>query len=84
MDNMMTKSEQFHPFDKNKRMNWNILIPGTSNFSHMDMENSWCLMLNTKTGVVFMKRASEVSLMEWNQAASSAAVIAVANESECF
>ena len=77
-------NHQYHPFDKSKKMNWNIWIPGVTSLSHLSMDGSWCLMLDRKTGNVYTKKAKNVDIMEWNQAAGHAAVMAVAHEKECF
>lgn len=74
----------FNPFDLSKRMNWNLWVPSQTNLSHLNMEEAMCLMLDRKTGKVYVKEANKVTLMEWNQFAGHEAVVAVATKSECF
>lgn len=77
---------KFNPFDGNRRMNWNLWLGGRqeSDFNHMPKEGRICLMLDRKTGNMYMKKAESVEIMEWVQGAGFDAVVAVAHEKECF
>lgn len=82
----MKEKHILNPFTGYDKMNWNIWHPNINrmNYKHLPKNGSFCLMLNRKTGMVYMKEAESVTVVEWCQGAGHDAVIAIAHEKECF
>lgn len=72
----------FNPFDS-PRLNWNLYVPGRI-MNPMKSDNCYCLLLDRKSGRVYIKPMKDVNHFEFVQLAGHDAVIAYTSEDECF
>lgn len=72
----------FNPFGSTK-LNWNLYVPGRI-MRPMKSDNVHCLMLDRKSGRMYMKSMKDVTHCEFAQVAGHDAVVAYASEDECF
>ena len=72
----------FNPFGSSK-LHWNLYVPGRF-IGDINIQESYCLMLDKKTGRVYMKCMRDVTHCEFAQVSGHDAVVAYASEKDCF